>query len=120
MLDPPTNIIVSSQPPWQAPLIGPQSDLSTNSRVRSYSYQQASQGQNTPCPLRSLGIDKSQLTMMIEITMTEEMLMGVPVPVGKQPSAITLTGPRVPVVDLSWHYLPRPFSLGQIFKKRII
>ena len=27
----------------------------------------------------------------------------------------TLTGLRGPVVDLSWHYLPPTFYLGQIF-----
>ena len=33
----------------------------------------------------------------------------------KQPSASTLAGPRGPVVDFSWRYLPPPFSLGQMF-----
>ena len=49
----------------------------------------------------------------------EAMLTGVPVLVGEQPAASKLSGPRVSDVDLSWHYLPPPFSLGHICKNKI-
>ena len=32
-------------------------------------------------------------------------------------TASTLAGPRVPAVDLSWRYLPLPFSLGIFYEK---
>ena len=41
------------------------------------------------------------------------------VPVEEQPAASTLKSPGGPAVDFSWHYLPPPFSLGQIFRKLI-
>ena len=60
LLDPSTNIIVSSWPHRRDPLRGPQSAPPTNSRVRSCSFQPASQGPNTPCPLVSVRRDKSR------------------------------------------------------------
>ena len=119
LLDPTTNIRVSSRPPRRDPLRGPQPALPTNSRVRSRSYQPARRGPNTPCPLRSLGRDKSRLTMMITMKMTEAILTGASVTVGENPVARTLGGQRGPVVDLSWRYLPPDFSLGQFFEKGI-
>ena len=44
---------------------------------------------------------------------------GMPVSVGEQPAVRTLAGPRGPVVDLSWRYLPPTFSLGKICNKGI-
>ena len=113
LLDTQTNIRVSSLTPHRVPLREHQSDLPTNSRSGSCSYQPARRGPNTPCPLQYVGRDKSQLTMMILMTMVRSMLTGVPVPVGGHPEAITLAGQRGPVVDFSWHYLPPPFSLGK-------
>ena len=55
--------------------------------------------------------------MMIEMATTEAMLTGVPVTVDEQPETPTLTGPRGPVVDMSWCYLPPPFSMRQIYEK---
>ena len=50
----------------------------------------------------------------LAMTMAETMLTGVPVPVGEQPEASTLVGPRGTVVDFSWRYLPPPFSMVKI------
>ena len=119
LLDPPTNIIFRSRPPRRDPLIGHQSAPPTNSRVRYHSYQPARRGPNTPFPLQSAGRDKSRLTIMITTTMTEAIFTGGAVPVGEQPASSTLKGTRVPVVDLSWRYLPPPFSLGQICEKGV-
>ena len=52
------NIRVSDRPPRKDPLRGPQLAPSTNSRVRSCSYQPERQVPNTPCPLQSIGRDK--------------------------------------------------------------
>ena len=116
LLYPPTKTRVSSRLPHRGPPRGTQSDPPTNIRVRSSSYQPARRGPNTPCTLLSIGRYKSRLTMMIYMTMTEAMLTGMPVPVGEQPEASTLAGPRGPVVDLSWRYLSLPFSLGNFCK----
>ena len=118
LLDPPTKIIFSYRTPQRDQLREPQSDRPTNRRVRSCSYQTLRQVPNTPCPLRSVGRDKSQLTMMIAMKMMEAMLTGVPVPVGGHPVARTLAGPRGPVVDFSWRYFPPTFFYRTNFRKK--
>ena len=118
LLDPPTNIMFSYQSPRRAQLREPQSDQPKNSRVRSCSYQQLRQVPNTPCPLRSVRRDKSQLTMMIEMKMMEAMLTGVPVTVGGHLVSKKLAGPISLVVDLSWRYFPPPFFSGNFFRKK--
>ena len=82
LLDPPANSRVRSRPPRRAPLRGPQSAPPTNITFRSRSYQPARRVPNTPCPLQYVRRDKSQLTIMIAMKITESMLIGVPVPVG--------------------------------------
>ena len=90
----PTKISVSYDSPQRYPLRGPQSSPTTNNRVISRSDQPVWRGPIRPCPLRSIGRDKSQLMMMISMTMTKAMLTGVTVPVEGNPGYITLTGPR--------------------------